>query len=140
MYRNIDPKDKRQKVESQRGSNGIFMKSKFSPACSKSLGVCGLDFWPRLEGEVNPFPDGVRSTQACRWSQTSQGSEVEGLYGGSLCSAGCGFQDNQQSLHFLQEVAWALIASALWPQDFSDIGALPGREMAVLHVTDDPGR
>ena len=139
MYRNIDPKDKRQKVESQRGSNGIFMKSKFSPACSKSLGICGLDFWPHLEAEVNPFPDGVRSTPACRWSQTSQGSEVEGLYGGSLCSEGCGFQDDQQSLHFLQEDAWAPIASALRPQDFSDISALPGRETAVLRVTDDPG-
>lgn len=44
MYRNIDPKDKRQKAESQRGSNGIFMKSKFSPPCSKSLKVCALDF------------------------------------------------------------------------------------------------
>lgn len=48
-----------------------------------------------------PFPDGVRSTPAGRWCQTSQGSELEGLYDGSLCSEGCGFQDNQQSLHFL---------------------------------------
>lgn len=89
---------------------------------------------------MNPFPDGVRSTPACSRSQTSQGSEVEGLYGGSLCSVGCGFQDDRQSLHFLQEDASALIDSALLSQDFSDISALPGREMAVLRVTDDAGR
>lgn len=41
---------------------------------------------------------------------------------------------------FLQEDASVLIASALRPQDFSDISALPGRETAVLYVTDDPGR